>query len=155
MLCKCEQPLWSGGSPPILQCSCTQAISDLLLADTDIDILFFCVDAGWIYQDTFVDLRSLEPVLAEAFAAAGVARRAPALPFVENFKPPAERVLKLPVAEEAPEAAPAKAASAKAADEPNAPAKKPDSAKKRKEAASAPAPDAPWTGIVCHGNACR
>ena len=37
--------------------------------------------AFWIYQSTWADLKSLEPALGEAFAAAGIKRRSPPLAF--------------------------------------------------------------------------
>lgn len=94
----------------------------------------FC-RAGWIYQDTFADLKTLEPVLATAFADAGIRRRVPALAFNETFALPAEE-----------------------------PAEKPQSARKAKkeskaraaaeQAKPAPAAEDRWTGIVCTGQFC-
>lgn len=108
-------------------------------------------------------LSSLEPILAEAFAAAGVKRRVPALPFEPTFQPPA--VTKAAPSTRAAAAAVVKAAEPKALTKKvpasksksaptakdKAPAKKPQEQSK----APAPEPDIPWTGIVCHGKFCK
>jgi len=118
--------------------------------------------AGWIYQDTFVVLSSLEPILAEAFAAAGVKRRVPALPFEPTFQPPAvtkaapsnkaaAAVVKAAEPKAPTKKAPASMSKSAPAAKKEAPAKKPQEQSK----APAPEPDMPWTGIVCHGKFCK
>lgn len=103
---------------------------------------------GWIYQDTFIDLRTLEPVLAAAFAEAGIHRRTPALPFKETFVLPAEALEPDTTREKQPE-------HRKQAQEKKQSRKKAETKGKAKavpkKAVPEPEPEVLWTGIVCTG----
>jgi hypothetical protein len=118
--------------------------------------------AGWIYQDTYACLHSLEPVLAAAFEEAGIRRQMPALPFSETYMMPADTTVEqskeapAPSTEHAAEAAAGRIAE-RAAEQPHHFKK----AKRRPRVSTAveqakPAAEVEdrWTGIVCTGDGC-
>lgn len=107
--------------------------------------------AGWIYQDTFVDLKSLEPVLKDAFAEAGIHRRVPALPFKETFALPSEPPQP---AKTQHKQSGTKTQSQKEQQSQKTAKTKAAAKAAPKKAVPAPAPEVLWTGIVCTGELC-
>lgn len=99
-----------------------------------------------------MDLKTLEPVLAAAFAESGIHRRAPPLPFKETFVLPAEPP--------EPEKTRAKQPEAKQqSQEKKQPQMKKAETKAKakaaqKKAVPEPEPEVLWTGIVCTGELC-